>query len=353
MEKEYKYGIFIGRFQPFHNSHLEIVKQGLEIAEKLIIVVGSCNGSRTIKNPFTFEERKEMILKSVPETRYGQISIVPIRDYYYNDNAWFAEVQSAVAMAMDNEGSTCLLGTYKDASSWYLNSFPQWDFIPFRPTYHDGEKIREMYFNKPELRGDFEDKASTDVIIQDIEGFVPSSVYTTLKTFSTTPDYMNLIKEFLHIQQYKESWSKAPFPPTFVTTDAVVIQSGHVLVVRRKFNPGKGLFALPGGFVKPTEKIRDAALRELKEETGIKVDKLILDSRIVYEQVFDNPGRSLRGRTITHAFCIKLKDGELPQVKGNDDASTALWMPLMDVAKNEDKFFEDHAHIIYHFISKT
>jgi bifunctional NMN adenylyltransferase/nudix hydrolase len=69
--------------------------------------------------------------------------------------------------------------------------------------------------------------------------------------------------------------------------------------------------------------------------------------------VFDHPERSLRGRTITHAYHIKLKDGKLPEVKQGSDAKGAFWMPLMDVGRCEDKFFEDHAHIISYFVNKS
>ena len=159
-----------------------------------------------------------------------------------------------------------------------------------------------------------------------------------------------MCKEWDYINSYKASWASAPFPPMFVTTDAVVVQSGHVLVVERKHNPGKGLFAVPGGFVKENQKIEDSMLRELKEETRIRVDNQILRSEIVASKVFDHPLRSLRGRTISHGYYIKLKDGPLPEVRADDDASRAFWMPLMDVARYEDRFFEDHAHIITYFV---
>ena len=93
-------------------------------------------------------------------------------------------------------------------------------------------------------------------------------------------------------------------------------------------------------------------MRELKEETRIQVDKLILESNIIESKVFDFPERSERGRTVTHGFYIKLKDGKLPIVRGGDDAAHAFWMPLADVIHHENKFFEDHAAIIQCFVSK-
>ena len=144
----------------------------------------------------------------------------------------------------------------------------------------------------------------------------------------------------------------SPFPPVFVTADAVVTCSGHVLVVTRGGNPGKGLLALPGGFVRSNERIKDAAVRELKEETRIKVDKPVLKRAIVDSEVFDYPARSERGRTVTHAFHIKL-EGKLPEVKltGADDAVKCQWMPFVEVMRRADEFFEDHIHIVNNFIT--
>ncbi|MGI9055864.1 MAG: bifunctional nicotinamide-nucleotide adenylyltransferase/Nudix hydroxylase, partial [Pyrinomonadaceae bacterium] len=73
-----------------------------------------------------------------------------------------------------------------------------------------------------------------------------------LEVFKTTEYFPYLKGEFEYIQKYKEDtqFKNVPYAPVFFTTDAVVVQSGHVLVVRRKVHPGKGLLALPGGFLK-------------------------------------------------------------------------------------------------------
>jgi len=165
--------------------------------------------------------------------------------------------------------------------------------------------------------------------------------------------YDLLVEEWKHIEAYKKAWSVAPYAPTFVTSDAVVVQSGHVLVVRRKHTPGKGLLALPGGFVNQDERVKDAAIRELMEETKIAVPEKVLNGSIVTSEVFDEPGRSLRGRTITHAFLFKLNDvASLPRVKGSDDAEKAFWMPIHDALAQPNLWFEDHLEIIRTMIAK-
>lgn len=359
--KDYKAAVYIGRFQPFHNGHLEVVRHGLEIAEKVIIVVGSINAAPNIKNPWSFEERKEMIEQSLADHLFGtpRVVVVGVRDYHYNMNTWVAEVQARTSPYIQEGESIALLGQYKDSSSYYLKHFPQWEFVP-AATKNDfnieatGIRTRLL---REDFMGDWEGKVPEGYrgfIDQNIDTLaVPDTVRARLKAWIRTPEYANLCKEFKYIADYKRSWEGSPFPPTFVTVDAIVVCSGHVLVIKRKINPGKGLYALPGGFIRENEKIERAMLRELKEETGIRVDSLILESSIVASKVFDHPDRSLRGRTISHGYYLKLKDGRLPEVKGGDDAASAEWIPLMDVAKNERRFFDDHSHMITYFLNYT
>lgn len=359
MERDYKYAVYIGRFQPFHNGHLDIVKNGLKIADKVVILVGSTGSAPNIRNPWSFEERKWMILASLAHElgkESGRVSVLGIRDYFYNENTWITQVQAKIDQVTEGDESVALIGSFKDASSYYLKYFPEWEFVPaeFDKTSLgiSSTAIRERLFRES-FGEDWEGRvpdARRPEVIKLAEGMpAPVPVRGFLGEYVTTKDYVEMAKEHEFITKYKASWDVAPFPPIFVTTDAIVVCSGHVLVVERKRNPGKGLFALPGGFIKNNEKIQDSMLRELKEETKIKVDKIILESEIVASKVFDHPQRSLRGRTITHGYYIKLKDGKLPEVKGADDASRAFWMPLADVAVNESRFFEDHASIIHYF----
>ena len=77
MAKKYELAVFIGRFQPFHNGHVRVIEHGLEIANRVRVLVGSAFGPRCYRNPFTYEERKEFIKNSFPTP---DVQVMPLPD---------------------------------------------------------------------------------------------------------------------------------------------------------------------------------------------------------------------------------------------------------------------------------
>jgi|TARA_B100001758_G_scaffold82352_1_gene70034 nicotinamide-nucleotide adenylyltransferase len=73
-------GFLIGRFQPFHLGHLEAIKFALSNVEYLHVGIGSSNKSHEERNPFTADERKEMILSSIDDEIKKKISLHYIPD---------------------------------------------------------------------------------------------------------------------------------------------------------------------------------------------------------------------------------------------------------------------------------
>ncbi len=90
-------GFFTGRFQPFHPGHLSAIKQALKEVNSLYIGIGSAQYSHTSDNPFTTNERIEMIKKALLENKITekQFKIIPIPDIHSNPD-WPAHVQSLV-----------------------------------------------------------------------------------------------------------------------------------------------------------------------------------------------------------------------------------------------------------------
>lgn len=338
--------VFIGRFQPLTRAHMSIISTARNKAKKVLVLVGSSGEPRTIKNPFTFDERKGMINEA-----FHDVIVKPIFDYPYNDTKWLAGVQRTISETVNEEfGSVInpkvgLIGHKKDSSSYYLNMF-----VNLRKhsidvaTNFDG-------INATDVRNAFYENDACYYESGNKKHFykhLSNEVYTFCDIFFKSEEGKALIESYADNKKYVESWAQSPYPPTFVTVDNVVVQSGHVLLIERKFNPGKGLWALPGGFVENDKTIEQCLIKELREETGLKVVDKVLLGNIVNRHVFDKPDRSIRGRTITHAFHIDLGFfPELPVVKGGDDAAKAKWVPLGEVKR--DRMFEDHAHIISHF----
>ena len=337
MSKKYDTLVLIGRFQPLHNAHLEIIKRATALTDQLVIITGSGKQPRTYKNPFTSHERERMI-KAATHGLSMRIYVEENIDTIYNDQAWAVRVQGIVSKYRTLGGKVGIIGHKKDDSSFYLDMFPQWGYEDVELIeFLSAVNIRDLYFKR-------------DVNMKFIQGVVPETTFDFLMSFKDTPEYEQVIREREFVLNYKKQYASLPYPPIFSTADAVVICSGHVLMIKRRAEPGKGLWAMPGGYVNAnTDKSVEAAmLRELREETQIRVPAPVLKGSIVRSKVFDAIDRSPRGRIITHAFHIVLPDGELPKVKGSDDAEKARWVPIAEV-RSED-CFEDHYEILQHFV---
>ena len=113
------------------------------------------------------------------------------------------------------------------------------------------------------------------------------------------------------------------YPRPAVTADCVVMTKEampQVLLIERGFDPFKGCWAFPGGFMNMDETTEQCAIRELEEETGMKVTELHQIG--AYSKVDRDP----RGRTITVAY-LAFVDTPLA-VTGQDDAAKAQWFPI-------------------------
>lgn len=336
-----RYCVYIGRFQPPHLAHVKTIQNALAISDEVCIIVGSYRQTPTVKNPWTFDQREKMIRACFDLKENERIKIAPMRDYLYNDNTWITSMYDIIAKMTNNSDNVQIIGHKKDESTEYLEFFPNWKWVA-QPNFNN--------INATDIRMDL----FTHCMVKETSGTVHPEVVKLIHNWKAGNElFANLVAEFEFVKKYRESWKVAPYPPTFVTSDAICVKSGHVLVIKRGMNPGKGLYALPGGFVNQDEHVRPAAIRELREETGKWMSVEDLDERIIAEHVFDHPKRDPRGRCITHAFLFKLNDkGPLPLVKAADDASDAIWMPFSDVIANEESFYADHCHIINYFVTK-
>lgn len=140
------------------------------------------------------------------------------------------------------------------------------------------------------------------------------------------------------------------YPRPAVTADCVVMTTEanpHVLLIERGFDPFKGCWAFPGGFMNMDETAEQCAIRELEEETGLKV------SSIHQIGAYSKVDRDPRGRTITVAYLATI---EAPaKVRGQDDAARAEWFPidaLPPLAFDHDEIMKDALSLFTHLLDK-
>lgn len=341
--------VYVGRFQPFHNGHLAVLRRAMKAAAHCVVVLGSAHQARTPKNPFTWLERAEMIGQAIPEADRARLHFLPMRDYY-NEARWVQAVRRSVTQAAATAGlqaaRIAMVGHFKDASSHYLQRFPGWHLVSLDRLHPaDATPIREALFaHADEAIG----RTLTALADQ-----VPPSTLSFLASWASQPFMQILAHEWQQLKADKARWACAPYPPVFVTVDAVVRCSGHVLLIQRGQFPGRGLHALPGGFLEQRETVYQSTLRELREETQLDLPEPPMQQALREVVVFDHPERSLRGRTITHAHYFDLGEGELPAVSAGDDAQTALWTPINQLPSMEDRFHDDHFHILDQFLGLT
>lgn len=306
-------GIFIGRFQPIHSGHIHAIGVAASQVRQLIIMVGSANQCRSIRNPWSFQERKSMIRIKLESANIQNVTIVPLNDYPYSDSQWITDVRSTIEY--HTEDKPVLFGHMKEGND-YLTWFPDWEFRSIES---------QSKINATEVR-------TTMFLTNSLE--MPKCV---------RDDWAFYQKEAKLFENY-------PFPETlnFNCADAVLECQGHVLLIKRKFAPGAGQWALPGGFRNQRETFLDCAIRELQEETNVRIPEKVLRGSIVKSELFDSPSRSFGIPRNTLAVYMRVNpnpDGTLPRANGADDAVECKWFPLTTIL-NGMQIYDDHLAVV-------
>lgn len=118
-----------------------------------------------------------------------------------------------------------------------------------------------------------------------------------------------------------------------LTVDGILIEDGCILLIQRKHSPFLGSWALPGGFVEYGEKTEDALIREMSEETGLKIKIHALLG------VYSDPSRDPRGHTVTVVYLVEPVGGV---VNAGDDAMSAKFFKADELPE----LAFDHAIIV-------
>lgn len=370
MSSKKKFVGYIGRFSLWHNGHAAVALRALQRYENVHILIGSADQPRTIKNPWTAQERAEVIQawyekEFARDSSLGKLTFGFHRDYRYNNNKWFANIhemlQAKATEVEIGDEPIWITGAKRDHSSFYLDEFP-------RPAFEldlvkedsnisaalSASWCREIYLGRS-WNGRELDRTMYETFMKAV---VPSTTMMYLDKFEKTDAYEYLREAYSVINRRQGEMMTHYGVAPALTADAVVLQSGYILLIRRRSHPGKGLWALPGGHVNANEWTLDAALRELDEESKIDCPKKIIRSSLKFSEWFEAPDRSNVARVITQAFCFTLPDHKvdgrvtLPSVRGTDDADRAQWFPIHEALKMSDSLFDDHYDIITNFIDR-
>ena len=145
-----KIGLLIGRFQPIHIGHIELIKHALSNCDKLIIVIGSDSTERTERNPFLTRERIDMIKMCFTIDELSRIILCPLKDYFDNTK-WSHAVNEIVndnSNSKHNDNEIILFGFDKDNSTYYLSLFPLYKQMLVESSYGsiNGTDIRKKLF---------------------------------------------------------------------------------------------------------------------------------------------------------------------------------------------------------------
>lgn len=294
-----KRGLFVGRFQPFHKGHNSVIDlmAAAKDLEEIIIGVGSAQVKETLYNPFSLEERKEIIVNSLKDLN-KPFHIVGIEDIN-NYDLWVGHVEKLC---------------------------PDFDVV-----YSGNTIVRRLFEEKGyEVRRIDEEKSISGIEIRNLmikgegwEQFMPE-------------DSLKVIQELGGANRLREISTKY-FKPSVCTDIVVNYKNQGIVLIQRGNEPFKDKWAFPGGhFDLKDYNLRECAARELFEETGIKVKSE--DLRLIKE--YSDFGRDPRGPTLTVAYYIDVLEGEL---KAGDDAKNVKVfreIPL-DLAFDHNKMWND------------
>jgi 8-oxo-dGTP diphosphatase len=150
--------------------------------------------------------------------------------------------------------------------------------------------------------------------------------------------------------QVPPNYDPSQFPAFAVTVDIVILTMAggvlHVLLVRRGEDPFEGMWAIPGGFKRPSETLDEAAKRELREETGVDAARLLAQFG-----AYGDPGRDPRMNVVTVGYLAVLRD--VGEIAAGTDAADAALTPVSDVLNGKLQLAFDHRQIVRDAIERV
>lgn len=346
--------VYIGRFQPFHKGHKAIVDLTVKMmkpGDTFTIIIGSADQQETERNPLSASQRKEML--SIELEDYP-VTISTINDSPYNYDLWieclcakmlgfksathddFLEKQEDFIKGFSN---ICIVGM--ENVEEYIDRITK--YYTYAPTEHFNLGINSHIFSELDTRTSVhgssirtlacsEDRGHLENFYSDIKDLVDERVLAYLKTVNFP---LIVYNAYIKGIDYAAS-TGCKYNSCFMTVDNIVFDKflDQVLLIKRKDN---GKLAIPGGFAEPDMNMKDNALRELEEETGITA-KMLKDAFVKIDELeptlidapYRDPRSSHKCNLVSAVYVWQSKVDALknfiPYVKAGDDAVDAVWL---------------------------
>lgn len=340
-----KVGVVIGRFQPIHSGHVQIIQTALKENDRILLIIGSAKQAATYKNPWSDHDRVSMFTRCMEEGgplhSPKKIDFISIQDHPYSegDIAWITEVRIKASSYISAGDNVTLYGCNKDDSTFYLKLFPEWKYLD-TGLFSNGinaTMVRQILFEEKN--------------IAHLVDSLPKRVYDYVANIWARSDAYHVLKNEYEYNEKQRAMHKqieelSGHHIPYITVDGVVTYpGGKVLTLKRKNLPGLGLYSMPGGFIK-AETLFDGVIRIIAEKTGVHVKKDWCKA----ERTFDRAGRSLRGHTITHAFRFDIPEEVKIDMTKDRSRYQDQWIDIADLSLYSELFFEDHVHILQEMV---
>lgn len=328
MNKDNTLAVIIGRFQPLHNGHVDLIQEALANHDQVLLLVGSVNRETNFNNPLTPEERFALIQGQFPEE--SSLIVRGLKDKP-TDDEWVEEVTANV-MNIEEDPSKVVIYTSEKDEEFYNKSFI-YNLAVKQSDGINATNIRNMWYQISGL-------ASLPTHVHKFIEGIPEERRLALKDERLSC----LLGKSVAMNGHAFG---NPIEPV---AHAVVVHQNKILLVKRMSVRGKGQWAIPGGFIEHTETTRMAAIRELKEETGL--DLQVLRAKELATAVEENLD-DLSVRTIGHNYLYIIDPMEEQPVVSLDtsECSDYMWVDTLDILTEKMNLFYNHTVVIQRLFS--
>jgi len=332
--------VLIGRFQPLHKAHVELITRALQGADFLLVLIGSSDVWGRLRNPFCAEDRKTLLQSVFPS---DSVEFCFLDDSAYNYKDWVLRARKLVHQAVRRhfpenselspeaiDASIIFYGHDKDDSTWYLKLFPEWSYesVPLLQNGISSTAVREALF--------LENWAL-------LENLLPGETLSFLRNWVQTEAFAVLKEEYSFLRSdqsknsYRNIWEYA----------LLLVRANYIFVQKRTHLPGRSLFQLPSmlgmvGEAVPSEMpgdiFKNLGFSEWPERTFTQLASWD----------FTGAYRDSRGLKGLRVFLVQ------ENLKNSDAAcmsNKGFWFDLASLDQHKNAFFEDQARVIQFFVN--